>query len=251
MRVALGQIFVDMDDRAGNLGRAEAAVAEGAGAGADLVGLPECMDLGWLNERDVGLAEPVPGPLTETYGSWAAAHGVYLVAGMTERAADGRVYNAAVMFDRKGALVHRHRKISVLGIAAHIYTVGRSAGVVETEFGRIGVHICADAFPSAVTGVLGEMGARLVVSPCSWAVDAGNEETNIAWLGDRYRDRTTETDIYLVGVDNIGEVKQGVWRGKIVQGDSLVFGPGGEKLLQGPRNEAAVLTVDLPIEPVD
>ena len=248
MRIALGQILVDMDDRAGNLARGKAAIEAGAEAGADLVGLPECFDLGWLNERDVGLAEPIPGPLTKKLGSWAKKHGVYVVAGMTERAPDGRVYNAAVMLDRSGALVHRHRKIAVLEIASHIYTVGMGLGVVETEFGRVGVHICADAFPSAITGALGEMGAAVVVSPCAWAVDAGNEEVNIAWLADRYSDRTTEKDVYLVGVDCVGDVRQGVWSGKVVQGDSLVFGPGGEKLLQGPRHEEGLLTIDLPLE---
>lgn len=246
MRIALAQILVDMDDRPGNIRRAKEAIASAAAVGADLVGLPECLDMGWLNERDIASAEPIGGPLTRALSASARKFGVWVVAGMVEKA-DEHTYNTAVVFNRSGELVHRHRKICVLGIAGHLYHRGSSLGVVETEFGRLGVHICADAFGPGITGALAEMGAKVVVSPCAWACDRGDEDANIQWLSDRYRERTSEKDIYLVGIDGVGKVTQGVWSGKILRGSSLVYGLGGEELLRGPTSEQALLIVDLPL----
>jgi len=40
-------------------------------------------------------------------------------------------------------------------------------------------------------------------------------------------------------------VTEGPWKGRVLQGNSLVTGPGGTPLLTGPTNEPALLTVTL------
>ena len=60
-----------------------------------------------------------------------------------------------------------------------------------------------------------------------------------------YTDRTTERDITLVGVSGVGELTEGPWRGMVLQGNSLAYGPGGEQLCRGKTNEEELLLVDV------
>ena len=76
----------------------------------------------------------------------------------------------------------------------------------------------------------------------------GEVDTNVASIKEYYRQRTTESQVYLVGVNSVGSMTEGFWKGRIVHGTSLVYGPGGRLLLEGPRGEEAVLLIDIPDE---
>ena len=45
--------------------------------------------------------------------------------------------------------------------------------------------------------------------------------------------------------NGVGSVTEGPWKGRILQGNSLVTGPNGDALLQGPTNQPAFLTFRL------
>ena len=49
--------------------------------------------------------------------------------------------------------------------------------VAETDLGVIGISICADNFAESlcIGHTLGRMGARLLLSPCAWAVEADHD----------------------------------------------------------------------------
>jgi predicted amidohydrolase len=96
-----------------------------------------------------------------------------------------------------------------------------------------------------ITESLYLMGAEIIFSPCAWAIEPGGEARNIRWIGNIYRQRTRGKRLYIVSANGVGRVTQGPWRGKILQGNSLVFGPGGHKLLQGPTNQADLLMCTL------
>ena len=129
-----------------NLSRAGSLIAEAAGNGADIVLLPEALDLGWGDPCAADLAQGIPGGASSGALCRAAFENrVWVCAGIVEREGD-HIYNSAMLIDRAGAIPTVHRKVNELDFARELYTTGESAGVVETEFGPVGVMICADAF---------------------------------------------------------------------------------------------------------
>jgi predicted amidohydrolase len=244
LKVGLGQVRVHMGDKKANVAGLLRAVDEAARAGCDVVALPECSLAGWLSDSARNAAESVPGPLIRKLQAEAKRRRMAIVVGLEER--DGeRVYNSAVMIDRRGDVVAKHRKIDELEIGLRVYTRGRSLCVFDFEGRPAALSICADSWKPTLTDALYGMGARLIFSPSAWAVDPGGEATNIAWIRETYRQRAAGRDLTIVSPNGVGDVTEGPWKGRILQGNSLVTGPDGAALLTGPTNEPALLSVAL------
>ena len=246
LKIGLGQIPVTMGDKKANVIELLHAVDEAAKNGCDLVVLPECSLAGWLSPSARSAAESIPGPITHKLVESARKHKMGIVVGLEERE-DSRVYNSAILIDRHGEILARHRKINELEIGLEVYSRGGSLNVVPFEHRPVALSICADSWTPTVTDALCGMGAKLILSPCAWAVEPGGEATNIAWIRETYRQRAAGRDLYIVSPNGVGPVTEGPWKGRVLQGNSLVTGPNGEALLKGPTNEPAFLTVRLPL----
>jgi len=248
-RIALGQIRTEPGAPERNLERAVAAIDIAADRDADLILFPECMDLGWLDESASVLAESIPGPRAERLASKARERGILVAAGLVERD-NGRIYNSAILVERDGTLLLRHRKVNILDIAKDVYAPGRSLHVAETSIGCLAVSICADNFPDwrELAFAQCRMGAELILSPSAWAVPPGydNDETPYGglWLGS-YAAIGNAYGIATVGVSGVGEVRTGPWRGYSVIGCSIAMGADGELVYQAPYGEELVEVVEL------
>src|SRR6185436_2193678 len=110
-RLAMGQMQVKGGDWAGNLARANRMIQKAAAEGADIVLLPEAMDLGWTHPSSLVEAQPLPdGETCRCLRTAARENGVFVCSGLTERAGD-RTYNSAVLIDAEGNLLLYHRKL--------------------------------------------------------------------------------------------------------------------------------------------
>jgi predicted amidohydrolase len=97
----------------------------------------------------------------------ARQHGMYvLIAGVVDRIER----NEAVLFDRQGQDVWRYYKIA----KTHEEQLpGEAAPVYDTDFGRIGVRICADEWMVELDRCYAIQGADLLFTPTqSWGPDA-------------------------------------------------------------------------------
>jgi predicted amidohydrolase len=250
----MAQILVEGGRPQANLDRAVEAISRAAAQGCQLVVLPECLDLGWTDPSARALAQPIPGPHAERLARAAREHGVYVAAGLVERAGE-RLYNAAVLLAPSGQLLIHHRKINELDVALDLYTVGDRLSVAETELGTLGLTICADNFGSslALGHVLARMGAQVILSPSAWAVEADYDHTREPygrlWL-DSYSELARLYDVTVIGVSNVGGITGGPWRGRMCIGCSLTVGPGGI-LAQGSYGERAeaLVGVDVRLRP--
>jgi predicted amidohydrolase len=252
-RVGMAQILVEGGRPGANLERAVAAIAAAKAQGCRLVVLPECLDLGWTDPSARTAAEPIPGPHEAVLAEAARRHGIYVAAGLVERAGDRR-FNAAVLIDPEGRLRLHHRKINELDIALDLYSVGDRLGVVTTELGTIGLDICADNFGSslAIGHVLARMGAQVIVSPSAWAVPADHDNDREPYGGlwlDAYSELTRLYDATVIGVSNVGWLTSGAWEGRRCIGCSLAMGPGGTILARGPYGTEATSLVVVEVEP--
>jgi predicted amidohydrolase len=255
LTVGMAQMLVEGGNPAANLRRAVEHLHLAAERGADLVLLPECLDLGWTHPSARHLAYGIPGPPADALSQAAAASGILVVAGLVERAG-GKLYNSAVVIDPTGKLLHVHRKIHELDLAQELYATGDRLGVVETPLGVLGVNICADNFPESLSigHVLARMGAQIILSPSSWAVDADHDQEREPY-GELWRGAYAELhrwyDLPVVAVSNVGRLEEGPWKGRKVIGCSFAYGGKGEVLAQAPYGEAAeaLVLARVPLRP--
>lgn len=162
-----------------NLETAVAAIE--ALRGCDLIVLPELWPNGCDGETAAAdaarTAERIPGPRSKALAAAAASAGAWVVAGTVPEAAGGRIFNAALIYDRAGRLRATHRKAHLytpLG-EDRIYTVGTSLLVVDTDdFGPLGVATCFDGDFPEVARLLGDAGARIVAHPSAYEVAAAS-----------------------------------------------------------------------------
>ncbi|MGK0189932.1 MAG: putative amidohydrolase [Verrucomicrobiales bacterium] len=83
---------------------------------ANVVLLPEVMDLGWTHPSAKEYAEPIPnGKTCRRFCESAKENNVYICAGIVERDGDA-IYNSAVIIDNKGNVLIKHRKLNELSV---------------------------------------------------------------------------------------------------------------------------------------
>ena len=253
--LAMAQMRVEGGQPEANLERAERMIADAAEQECAFAVLPECLDLGWTHPSARDLAQPIPGGYSDRLSRAADDAGIYVVAGLTEQSGD-RIYNAAVLISPEGEMLLKHRKINILGIAQDLYATGDSLAVAETDYGKVGVNICADNFASSLVlgHSLARMGAQIVLSPCAWAMPADHDNAKEPYgkiWRDAYTTLATLYNITVVGVSNVGWITGGPWDGRKCIGCSLAVGPGGHVIAELPYGEDAEELAVIQVAPLD
>jgi len=177
-----------------------------------------------LTER----AFPVPGPVTERLGEAAKRNGIWVVAGVTERA-EQRVYNTAVLLDRQGRLAGKYRKVHLpreewkKGI-----TPGTEYPVFHTDFGTVAIQICYDWFFPEPEAIFAQKGAEIIFAP-TW----GNTRPDRDGMVDgesTFRVRARDNGVYMVP--------------SAYSGDSLIIDPLG-RILASTNGEDGIAYADV------
>jgi predicted amidohydrolase len=150
---------------------AREAAASYPGQGLDLMVFPEfalCHETGvTASERAVSL----DGPVLEALAAKAREHHTWIVMPMTlrEDSADGRLSNAAVLFDRTGKVAGIFRKVHPIADDHGVFEGGVKPGngypVFDCDFGRLGILICWDMSYEEAWDTLAAGGAEIVALP--------------------------------------------------------------------------------------
>jgi N-carbamoylputrescine amidase len=185
-------------------------------------------------------ADPIPGPATDRLAGLARDYDMMIAAGLAEKEG-GRLYDSAVLIDDEGHLVLKHRKTNILTeLMDPPYTPGKVEEIdaVETEFGRIGMLICADTFKEEPVEALAGRKPDLVIVPYGWAAPEGNwpghGKSLEAWVVNTARRAACP----VVGVDVVGTISHGPWKGFVYGGQSVVCDRDGTVLaVLGDRKE--------------
>ncbi|MCB0384518.1 MAG: carbon-nitrogen hydrolase family protein, partial [Bdellovibrionales bacterium] len=180
----MAQLLVEGGEPERNFERAEKLIVQAKAQGCQIVLLPETIDFAWTHPSALKEAQAIPGPYSEIVQNWGRNHHVYICVGLTEKTPEGN-YNTALFVNPKGEILVHYHKINLLTVEFPYYQVGQSLQVVDTEFGKIGVNICADNYLDGlpIGHTLARMGAQVILSPSSWTVDHGITEED-----DPYRD---------------------------------------------------------------
>lgn len=132
---------------------------EAARQGANIVCFQElfCAQYFCITESHAhfDLAEPVPGPSTETFQDVAKELGIVIIASLFEKLAAGLYYNTAAVIDADGTYLGKYRKMHIPDDPDYFEKFYFAPGdlgfkTFATRFGNIGVLICWDQwFPEA------------------------------------------------------------------------------------------------------
>lgn len=238
----MAQLLVEGGEPERNLQRAEKLVREAKARQADLVLLPETLDLAWTHPSAYTEAQPIPGAFSHFFCALAKELSIWLCLGLTEKT-DSKIYNTALLISDKGEIIHRYYKINLLEVEHPFYETGNSVSVVDTPFGKVGVNICADNYIESlhIGKTLAHMGAQIILSPSSWTVDHFVTEEM-----DPYRDKwikplstlATLYEIPVVSTTSVGYIVGGPYEGKKMIGCSLAVDKHGN-ITQGEFNEFA------------
>jgi predicted amidohydrolase len=178
MKIALIQQHASRD-KAENVARGLRHFDEAAAAGARLVCFAELGFEPFYPQHaaagDVkGLAEGIPGPITDAFAERARRHRVVTVLNLFER--DGSsTFDSSPVIDADGRLLGVTRMLHITDYPCFheqgYYTPGNTGmPVYETAVGRIGVSICYDRHYPEVMRTLALKGADLVVVPQAGSV---------------------------------------------------------------------------------
>ncbi|HZI32434.1 MAG TPA: nitrilase-related carbon-nitrogen hydrolase, partial [Candidatus Binatia bacterium] len=114
--VGLIQMSCSLDPRQ-NLAKAEARIQEAARQGAQIICLEELFRSQYFCREENAdlfeLAEPVPGPSTETLSKLARSLNVVIIASVFERRAAGIYHNTAAVIDAGGTFLGKYRKMHI------------------------------------------------------------------------------------------------------------------------------------------
>ncbi len=192
MRACLIPLATEPLNPAANIERLVRRLDEVARHQPDLICLPEGGLTGYLYEEDdlARFAETVPGPTSERIGHLARRHRAYFCFGLLECAESG-VYNSAVLVDRTGKIILRHRKIE----EKPPFIVGDTVDNVDTDLGRLGILICGDLFDEETVNEL-DRSLDLLIVPMSRPFDEGMQNID-HWI-------SRERQLYLEAVRGAG-----------------------------------------------
>jgi 5-aminopentanamidase len=239
MRVAVAQIEPKLAEQERNLEACFARLDEAAGAGAELLVLPECAIPGYMfdsAEEALPYAEEIPGPASEAFERECSRLGVHAICGLLERDGD-TLHNAAILVGPDG-LIGSYRKTHLPFLGVDRFVVpGDELKVFDTALGRIGLIICYDLRFPEVTRTLALHGADIVALPTNFPM-AAKVQTEVITVA-----RAAENRVYLLCANRVGQERWGEFCGW-----SQIVDPNGKRLAEAGETEEVLLVADVDVE---
>ena len=222
LRVAAVQMIF-ADSIAGNLEKIERAVIKAAADGADAVLFPECATTGYA--CDFGALKPATlRQALRSVAAIAARLRVNLLVG-SPIFAGRRLYNALVVFDRRGRLVHTYAKCQLVDADRQWFKPGNSLSLFSLDGVPATAIICHERRYPELVRLPVMAGAQIVFQP-----NAGMDALAVSRTKRRGRDglavRAFENAAYYVFANSVGPQGEGKWSA----GDSKIVAPDGSFL---------------------
>lgn len=256
-------------DLAANLERAIAGVREAHRRGAQVICLQELFNAPYfcksLRVEHFSIAEPIPGPVTDTLAALAAELQVVLVVPVYERQASGLYRNSAAIIDADGSLLGVYRKMHIphdpLFEEKYYFTPGDADDtapgregawrgshgfrVWKTRYADIGVLICWDQWYPEGARVTALLGADILFYPTAigWhpaeRAEFGAAQLD-AWKTIQ-RGHAIANGLFVAAPNRVGfEPEQGT-QGLQFFGHSFVSDPFGRILAEGGESPEVVV----------
>lgn len=181
-----------------NMDRAKSMIADCAAKNYQLVCLPEAfattIDFGALP----GIAQSIPGEITDVLSGLAQEYGIDIIAGILE-VVEENIYSSVVYINSEGTILSVYRRVNVYELEKKFLAQGSELVVVNTKWGKIGLLGGYDInFPELCRRYFEEK-TELMVCLCQIPDTFLTSTVAIA------KARATENNCYFVLASNIGK----------------------------------------------
>jgi predicted amidohydrolase len=237
-------------DPARNLEIASDLVRRAAAEGAQLIGLPEVVNLMQVRRKEAVAAARLEeeDPSLKAYRALAKELGVWLHVGSMaiKRGDDERLANRGFMIDPQGEIRGRYDKIHMFDVdleggesyrESNGYRPGEHAELVDTPWGGFGMSVCYDVrFPHLYRD-LAKAGAKILAVPAAFTRKTGQAHWHIL-----LRARAIENGCFVMAPAQTGDHEDG----RQTYGHALIIAPWGEVLADaGEEPGYAIAEIDL------
>lgn len=247
-------------DKKYNMQRLAESIKALASEGAELIILQELHNSLYFcqveNVNNFDLAEPIPGPSTEFFGSLAKELGVVIVTSLFEKRAAGLYHNTAVVIERDGTIAGKYRKMHIPDDPAYyekFYFTPGDLGFhpIDTSVGRLGVLVCWDQWYPEAARLMALQGAEMLIYPTAIGFESSDEPAEQlrqreAWTTVQ-RGHAVANGLPVVAVNRVGHETDpsGMTGGIEFWGSSFVAGPQGELLYRASDHEEERKIIDI------
>ena len=247
-------------DKRYNMQRLAESIKALASEGAELIILQELHNSLYFcqveNVNNFDLAEPIPGPSTEFFGSLAKELGVVIVTSLFEKRAAGLYHNTAVVIERDGTIAGKYRKMQIPDDPAYyekFYFTPGDLGFhpIDTSVGRLGVLVCWDQWYPEAARLMALQGAEMLIYPTAIGFESSDEPAEQqrqreAWTTVQ-RGHAVANGLPVVAVNRVGHETDpsGMTGGIEFWGSSFVAGPQGELLYRASDHEEERKIIDI------
>lgn len=254
-RIGLVQMACSKDPNE-NLAKAEWRIREAAGKGAQIVCLQELFRSQYFcreeDPRLFDLAEPVPGPTTETLARLARELQVAVIGSVFERRAPGVYHNTAVVIDADGSLLGIYRKMHIPddpGYYEKYYFTPGDLGFpcFDTRFARVAPLICWDQWYPEAARLAALAGAQVLFYPTAIGWHPAEKSRDGAAEFDAWRTiqraHAIANGLYVAAVNRVGH-EGPPDTGLEFWGGSFVADPFGQVLAEASQDREETLIVE-------
>jgi len=205
VKIALCQMEVSLNKEY-NINKASKLINEAAKKEAKVIALPEMFNCPYNNKYFKAYSEKYPGGETlQMLSNEARKNKVYIIGGsIPEIDEEGQIYNSSYIFDMKGKLVGKHRKVHLFDIdvknkitfkESEVLTPGNEVTTFDTEWGKFGVMICYDIRFPEFTRLMSLKGVKAIFVPAAFNMTTGPAHWELS-----FRCRAFDNQLYMFGI---------------------------------------------------
>jgi N-carbamoylputrescine amidase len=239
-----------------NLANTARYIKQAARKGAGIVCLQELFAHRYFAQtRDEGFfayAEPVPGRISEFLSKCASGNRIVLIGGsIYERGEDGKLYNTSLIYDSRGNLAGKYRKMHIPhdpNYYEQYYFSPGNLGYVQVNTGKavIAPLICYDQWYPEAARINTIQGAQVIFYPTAiaWFKELKRDEPFSArrWE-DAMRAHASLNGIFVAAVNRVG--REGDLR---FWGGSFVADPFGEVVARASHSKEELLIANIDLK---
>jgi N-carbamoylputrescine amidase len=211
------------------------------------------------------LAEPVPGPSSDSLAVLAKELGVTIVASLFEKRAAGVFHNTAAVLDADGRYLGKYRKMHIPDDPRYyekFYFTPGDLGfkTFQTAAAQVGVLVCWDQWYPEAARLTAMQGAEILVYPTAigWhpAEKATHGEHQQAAWETMQRSHAIANGCFVVAANRVGFEPDPSSSGKPQAGiefwgQSFIAAPDGRIVVRAPVEHEAVIVQEIDLAEID
>lgn len=222
-----------------NLARMARWVSAAGRQQVDIVCFPELNISGYSTRGNLRqIAEPIPGPVSDTVVDMAAGHSITVLAGMVERGPGERVYVSHIVAGPDG-LQGVYRKLHIAPPEEPVFAAGEKITLFKASGLTFGIQLCYDAhFPELATRMAVD-GADLIIFPHASPRNSSQQKAS-SWMR-HLTARAFDNGIFVIACNQVGDNDAGL----SFPGVAVAIGPDGNLISEKLSDTDAMMVVDL------